>query len=157
MKIIRSEFFQLNIVQNIQASQFYFPDAANLRNVHLLGMRVYSVNDLTKTPDGLIPVTPAIIGNTFLVLQDYTGKIILNQFPIIELNNTSTNIGAGVPSNAYNSCIFTGQKINWPKSYIMFDKANFVLAPASYYFAIMYAENIKIEKDARKTGFQQRK
>lgn len=156
-KIIRTEYFQLNIPQNVAANQFNFPDAANLRNVHLLGIKVFSDLDLIKTPDGNSLVTSNILGNTFIVLQDYTGKIILNQFPIINFINTSTTIGTGLPGSAFNEQIFTGQRISWPKSYIIFDKANFVAAPLSYYFVVYYSESMAVEKQARKTTFLRRK
>lgn len=153
MRIIRTEFFQLNIKQNIPASQFYFPDAANLRNVHLLGFKAYSEEDLIKSPDGFDLVDSVILGNTFLVLQDYTGKIIVNQLPLVELHNTTSIIGTGNPQNAFNENPFTGQKISWTKSYIMFDKANFVAKGLSYYFVVYYSDTLEVENKARKTGF----
>ena len=148
--IVKHEFAQINVPKGATNNRFYFPELPNLRDVHLLNLEIPSVDYLPKTPDNKANINNALFQTTFLTLVSYDGKEFCHQIPIQHLIYQSAS-GTGIDTLLKQ---FSGQKVNWTKSYVEFADNTLISAVAeeAVIFSIYYAETRKIDaKD--KTAF----
>lgn len=153
-RLCKSENIIINIPAGSTLTRYYFPDLPNLRNVHLWSFEAYCQEILPVSWQNVRTPGLTIIQQSFLTLQTYNGKEAIHQLPLINLLNMSTPAFTEFPS------LFTGQKINYPKSYIDLASAA-VLPPApgaqlQYTFTAYYTESRAIEAKDRTASFANR-
>lgn len=156
--IVKTELIELVIPANSQVTRFYLPDVQNIRNVHLIGLEIdpdvrdqqtvtryqQELSSLNNIP--LIDVTN--LNRGFLTLQLYNGKNAVQNLP---LRKITPNWYLG-----RNYRDFSGQKINWPKSYVEFNRP---LAPAAdqvLQFVIYYKDALTEEQKDKRANFRNR-
>lgn len=124
-RIIRHELVSVLIPANSTQTRFLIPDLPNLRNVHIFGLQVYTVDEVAKDIQTQNPVLPhtAVLHNSFITLVNYGGKEFLKQAPSIMFNTIQQALNTGTNWNEQNFKSFVGQKVNYPKSYIEFSTA----------------------------------
>lgn len=124
-KIIRHEIIEVVIPAKSSSTRFLLGDFPNLRNVHLWGIQAYASETNGKL--GINTLLPIIDYGTlitgYLTLVNYGGKEFSKDLPML---NYFTYQGASARSYETDSKNYTGQKANYPKSYV-----NFSTAPAS--------------------------
>lgn len=146
-KIIRHELVEIIIPKASTLTRFQFPDVPNLRNSHIFGCQVYTVDELTKSPisgNGLLSHTN-VLHNSFITWVNYSGKEFSKQTPSIVFNTLSANLNTS--SNWFENDFksYIGQKINYPKSYVEFatapaDPTNDKSFLVSIYYSLPEAE-----------------
>lgn len=162
-KLYRSQLVELIIPPNTGAPKttFYFPDIPNLRNTYLYHIKAYTASDIPASilsKEALI--SDDIARSLFISLQGYNGKLFCSQKPIITLKtgNTTRIDADGTFLYETQPVNFTGQKVNWSKSYI--ELANPALIGAvntfSVLFKIYYSGFPAYEKEAAKASFKNR-
>ena len=156
-KIVRHELVEIVIPANSTSTRFNFPDLPNLRNVHILGMSVYdqanyqlSIQSLTD----LLPQSKAI-NDCYITLVNYGGKEFLHQAPAVNFHTITINSNNNTFDNDVK--MFTGQKVNYPKSYIQFTTApaaarNQVFLCSIWYSLPVAEERIDADFDFRNKG-----
>ena len=155
-KIIRHELVEVLIPKGSSLTRFQIPDLPNLRNVHLWGIQVYTVDQVAKSIMSLNAVLPhtAVLHNSFLTLVNYGGKEFLKQSPSIIFNTIQANLNTSTNWNELDTKAFTGQKVNYPKSYI-----EFTSPPASavndlvYLFSVYYSLPLAQEQAEQNYNF----
>lgn len=153
-KIIRNEFFQIDIPAGVTVDTIKFPDNANLRNVHLLNIETYAAQDNQKnTPNGASLVDIAMLCNTYLTLYDYTGKMVLNLTPLSNFHTINTQDPRTSVSYEANPRDFVGQFIDWPRSTIKLADRSVYKSAVSFFFVITYAEKTDEAKKALQTDY----
>lgn len=156
-KIIKHELFEVLVSAGTSLTQFPIPDLPNLRHVQLWGIQVYYS---AIVPNSLISgkpvITKADFQQSYLTLVNYDGKQFLNQAPLsmfqtIENNMVSVPFGEGLFTEAsiqekdFKS--FTGQNVNYPKSFINVAKAiTPVLFDQVYLISVFYVDPSEIGK-----------
>lgn len=155
-KIIRHELVEIIIPKASTLKKFLFPDIPNLRNVHLWGLQVYTVDALTKSPistNGLCTHT-SVLHESFITLVNYGGKEFGKQMPAVDFNTLKQQLNTGTNWSEEDFKNFVGQKVNWPKSYV-----EFTAAPAdanndlSYLVSVYYSLPIAEEKQESAFSF----
>lgn len=156
-KIVRHELVEIVIPANSTSTRFSFPDLPNLRNVHILGMSIYDYDNYRLSIQSLTPVLPqsSAIKDCFITLVNYGGKEFLHQAPAINFH--SIQIQSAGNSFDYDVKMFTGQKVNYPKSYIQFTTApstvnNQVFLCSIWYSLPVAEERIDADFDFRNKG-----
>lgn len=156
-KIIRHEIVEITIPANATSTRFLLGDYPNLRNVHLWGVQAYAEDVNGKL--GINTLLPIIVYDKlktgYLTLVNYGGKEFSKQVPLINYftyqGNTTTKPFETDSKN------YTGQKVNYPKSYIEFsglaseDKDTCIML--SIYYSLPLAE----EELEQKLSFGNRK
>jgi hypothetical protein len=148
-KIIRHELVAITIPANSTATRFNIPDLPNLRNVHLWGVQVYTIDQVARdiNSGNAVLSHTNVLHNSFLTLVNYGGKEFLKQAPSIMFNTIQANLNTSTNWNELDVKSFAGQKVNYPKSYI-----EFTTAPAtgvnqvylmSVYYSLPIAEEVK--------------
>jgi hypothetical protein len=128
-KIIRHEIIEVVIPAKSSSTRFLLGDYPNLRNVHLWGIQAYTFQTNGKLGiNTLLPIiTYATLTTGYLTLVNYGGKEFSKDLPML---NYFTYQGATLGGEPFfyetDSKNYTGQKANYPKSYV-----NFSSAPAS--------------------------
>jgi len=124
-RIIRHELVNVLIPAASTQTRFLIPDLPNLRNVHIFGLQVYTIDQITKDINTQNPVLShtAVLHNSFITLVNYGGKEFLKQAPSIMFNTISANLNVSTNWFENNTKSFVGQKVNYPKSYIEFTAA----------------------------------
>jgi hypothetical protein len=152
-KIIKHELFEVLISAGTSLTQFPIPDLPNLRHVQLWGIQVY-YKDIV--PNSLISgkavLTKADFQQSYLTLVNYDGKQFLNQAPLSMFQTIENNLSTiGAPFDAsiqekdFKS--FTGQNVNYPKSFINVAKPIApVLFDQVYLISVFYVDPSEIGK-----------
>lgn len=124
-RIIRHELVNVLIPLGSSQTRYLLPDLPNLRNVHIFGLQVYTIDQITKDINTQNPVLShtAVLHNSFITLVNYGGKEFLKQAPSIMFNTISANLQTSTNWFENNTKSFVGQKVNYPKSYIEFTAA----------------------------------
>jgi hypothetical protein len=146
-KIIRHELVSVTIPALSTATRFNIPDLPNLRNVHLWGVQVYTVDQVftdINTGNAVLPHT-AVLHNSFLTLVNYGGKEFLKQAPSIMFNTIQANLNTSTNWNELDTKSFSGQKVNFPKSYIEFSAPPAAATNKVYLFSVYYSMPIAEE------------
>lgn len=143
-KIIRHEIIEVVIPANSNSTRFLLGDYPNLRNVHLWGVQAYTSETNGKVGiNTLIPIIDyAELITGYLTLVNYGGKEFSKQVPLL---NYYTYQGATTRSYETDSKNYTGQKANYPKSYVEFSTApasedNDTVIMLSVYYSLPLAE-----------------
>lgn len=142
-RIIRHELVSVLIPANSTQTRFLIPDLPNLRNVHLFGLQVYTVDEVRldiQTQNIVLPHT-AVLHSSFITLVNYGGKEFLKQAPAIMFNtiNQALSTAGGTNWNEMNFKSFVGQKVNYPKSYIEFTTPPASGVDQTYLMSIYYS------------------
>lgn len=143
-KIIRHEIIEVVIPAGSSSTRFLLGDYPNLRNVHLWGVQAYTAETNGKLGiNTLIPIIDyAELVTGYLTLVNYGGKEFSKQVPLL---NYFTYQGAVTRSYETDSKNYTGQKANYPKSYVEFSGppsvvANDTVIMLSIYYSLPLAE-----------------
>ena len=148
-KIIRHELVAITIPQGSTATRFNIPDLPNLRNVHLWGVQVYTIDQVAKDINSGNAVLShvAVLHISFLSFVNYGGKEFLKQAPSIMFNTIQSNLNTIKNWNELDVKSFAGQKVNFPKSYIEFTTAPATTVNQVYlmsvYYSLPIAEEVK--------------
>lgn len=140
-RIIRHELVSVLIPANSTQTRFLIPDLPNLRNVHLFGLQVYTVDEIAKDIQTQNPVLThtAVLHNSFITLVNYGGKEFLKQAPSIMFNTIQQALNTGTNWNEQNFKSFVGQKVNYPKSYIEFTTAPATATDTVFLMSVYYS------------------
>lgn len=111
--IRKIEEVEIQVPANSTKNEFYFPDLPDLRNVRLLNFVSYSSLTFPVTPTNRPLLNPSAYQTGFLTLVDYKGYKFVQDVP---LRLFSPIIGAD-SANLWGA-LFSGQIVNWPKSYV---------------------------------------
>lgn len=157
-RIIRHELVSVLIPQNSTATRFLIPDLPNLRNVHLFGLQVYTVDEIALDIQTQNPVLPhtAVLHNSFITLVNYGGKEFLKQAPSIMFNTISANLQTSTNWFENNTKSFVGQKVNYPKSYIEFSTAPAPARDSVFLLSVYYSLPEAQERKESGYSFSQR-
>jgi hypothetical protein len=143
-KIIRHEIIEVVIPASSSSTRFLLGDYPNLRNVHLWGVQAYTSETNGKLGiNTLIPIIDyAVLVTGYLTLVNYGGKEFSKQVPLL---NYFTYHGPTTRSYDTDSKNYTGQKANYPKSYVEFSAspsvvANDTVIMLSIYYSLPLAE-----------------
>jgi hypothetical protein len=155
-KIIRHELVTVNIPANSTLTRFNMPDLPNLRNVHLLGLQVYTVDEVAVDIISRNPVCShtVVLHQSYLTLVNYGGKEFLKQSPAITYNTINQALGTGLTATNWNEQdikSFIGQKVNYPKSFIEFTTPPALAVDTAYIFSVYYS--LPIEEEKKESGF----
>lgn len=121
-KVYRHELIEIYIPAGTAATQFKIPDQPNLRNMKLMGISAYAQENTPASPiSQQAVITEAEMKKVYLTLQDNSGDQFLNLSPMsnyrtIESTQATPNIERDFKS-------FTGQIVNWPKSFLTMSSA----------------------------------
>jgi hypothetical protein len=157
-KIIRHEIIEVVIPANSTSTRFLLGDYPNLRNVHLWGIQAYTneTNGKLGVNTLLNIIDYATLTTGYLTLVNYGGKEFSKQLPLV---NYFTYHGdtAKYPFET-DTKNYTGQKANYPKSYVEFTAApasrvNDTCIMLSVYYSLPLAE----EELEQKLSFGNRK
>jgi hypothetical protein len=155
-RIIKHELVEVLIPAGSSLTKFAFPEIGNLRNARIYGMQFH---DGTITPISLLslrPVTEFDINKfAYLTLANYGGKNFLDKAPvrIFQTMSSATSVQGSYETDVKN---FTGQGVNWTKSYIEVSAsiAALALVDTVFLFSVYYID----PADTTNTNtFQQRK
>ena len=122
-KIFKHEIIEVVIPKGNTQTQIMIPDQPNLRSVKITGINFYYGNQDGET-DGTVPTSPISqlpvidvkkLNKVFLTLLDFTNFEFLKLAPAPTLN---TLLGEEKGRYENNAAQFTGQIVNYPKSYI---------------------------------------
>jgi hypothetical protein len=154
-RIIRHEWVEIVVPANSTLTRFQFPDLPNLRNVLLLGIKVYDTNMLDASINNQLPLVThtTLLQKTYITLVNYGGKEFLKQAPAQMFNTQSFNLNASTNFFETNSKEFVGQRVNWPKSYVQVTTS---IAPAvdqTYAFSVFYSMPLAQEKQEDSYSF----
>ena len=140
-RIIRHELVSVLIPNGSTATRFLIPDLPNLRNVHIFGLQVYTVDQVAKDIQTQNPVLShtAVLHNSFITLVNYGGKEFLKQAPSIMFSTLSANLNTSTNWFENNFKSFVGQKVNYPKSYIEFSTAPVPTGDKVFLMSIFYS------------------
>jgi hypothetical protein len=159
-KIIRHEIIEIVIPANATSTRFLLGDYPNLRNVHLWGIQTYSQETNGKL--GINTLLPIVAYDTlkigYLTLVNYGGKEFSKQVPLLNyFTYQGSLLGANNLFYDTDSKNYTGQKTNYPKSYIEFSGIasdnNDTCIMLSVYYSLPLAE----EELEQKLSFGNRK
>lgn len=148
-KIVRHEWVEIVVPANSTLTRFNFPDLPNLRNVHLMNLKVYTVDQVAVSINNQLPIVSHtnVLHKMYVTLVNYGGKEFLHQAPAIQFNNLSADLNTS--TNWFNTDImsFTMQKVNYPKSYIQLTSPVGNTVDQTFVFSVYYslpkAEEIK--------------
>lgn len=149
-KIIRHEILEIVIPAGSSSTRFLLGDYPNLRNVHLWGIQAYT--EKTNGKLGINTLLPIIdygkLTTGYLTLVNYGGKEFSKQVPLL---NYFTYTGNGDFNNEWDTKNYTGQKANYPKSYLEFStppgiESDTQVVMLSVYYSLPLAEE-QLESD----------
>ena len=154
-KIIRHEWVEIVVPANSTLTRFQFPDLPNLRNVLLLGIKVYDTNMLNASINNQLPLLSHtnVLQKSYITLVNYGGKEFLKQAPSLMFNTTSFNLNAS--TNLYETYAkeFAGQRVNWPKSYVQLTSAAGNVVDQTIAFSVFYSMPLSQERSEDNFSF----
>ena len=152
-KIIRHELVEVLIPANSTLTRFQIPDLPNLRNVHLWGLQVYTKDQVFKSIISLNPVLPhtSVLHQSFITFVNYGGKEFLKQSPSIIFNTIQANLNTSTNWNELDTKSFSGQKVNYPKSYIEFSAAPGAAFDQVFLMSIYYS--LPLAQEAKEQNY----
>ena len=154
-KIIRHEWVEIVVPANSTLTRFQFPDLPNLRNVLLLGIKVYDTNMLNASINNQLPLLSHtnVLQKSYITLVNYGGKEFLKQAPSLMFNTTSFNLNAS--TNFYETYAkeFAGQRVNWPKSYVQLTTAAGNVVDQTFAFSVFYSMPLSQERSEDNFSF----
>jgi hypothetical protein len=154
-RIIRHEWVEIVVPVGSSLTRFNFPDLPNLRNVLLLGIKVYDTNMLDASINNQLPLVShtTLLQKTYITLVNYGGKEFLKQAPAQMFNTQSFNLNASTNFFETNPKEFVGQRVNWPKSYVQLTTAIVPAFDQTFAFSIFYSMPLAQEKQEDSYSF----
>lgn len=156
-KIIRHEIIEVVIPANATSTRFLLGDYPNLRNVHLWGIQTYAAEINGKY--GINTLLPIIDYDTlktgYLTLVNYGGKEFSKQVPLI--NYFTYHGDTSKTPFETDSKNYTGQKTNYPKSYIEFSATASDNQDTCIMLSVYYSLPLAEEELEQKLSFGNRK
>lgn len=156
--VYRHELVEVKIPANSTQTRYQLPDLPNLRNVHILGVTTYvSGEPMVNSALSNLPVIAYAVAQTaYLTLVNYAGKEFLKQAPF-NIFKTYNNAAAGAGQHHdWDIKSFTGQKVNYPKSYIDFTAAPAVANDTVVLLSVWYSLPKNEEAADMAASFQNR-
>lgn len=143
----------ITIPANSTLTRYNIPDLPNLRNVHILGLQVYTVDEMQKDIISQNPVCShtVVLHQSFITLVNYGGKEFLKQAPSILFNTSSSNTNTSTNWYETNPIGFVGQKANYPKSFIEFTSPPAIAQDTAFVFSVFYS--LPVEEEKRESGY----
>jgi hypothetical protein len=156
-KIIRHEIVEITIPANATSTRFLLGDYPNLRNVHLWGVQVYAQDVNGKLGiNTLLPIIDyAKVKLGYLTLVNYGGKEFSKQVPLI--NYFTYHGDTTVQPFETDHKNYTGQKVNYPKSYIEFSQVASETQDTCIMLSVYYSLPLAEEELEQKLSFGNRK
>lgn len=147
-RIIRHELVEITVPANSTLTRFQFPDLPNLRNVLLMGIKIYDSNQVAISINNQLPLVNQnnAISKNFITLVNYGGKEFLKQAPALMFNTSSFNNNASANVFETFAKTFVGQRVNYPKSYIQLSSSVGNVVDQTFLFSIFYSMPLAIEK-----------
>lgn len=154
--IYRHELVEIKVPANSTQTRFNLPDLPNLRNVHILGVAAYVSGEPVSNSilSGLPVISYGVAQRAYLTLVNYAGKEFLKQIPF--LNFKSYAAGNVNDTRDLDLKSFTGQKVNYPKSYIDFTTAPGIANDTAILLSIYYSLPKSEEAADMSASFQNR-
>jgi hypothetical protein len=139
-KIVRHEWVEIIVPANSTLTRFNFPDLPNLRNVHLMNLKVYTVDQVAVSINNQLPVVSHtnVLHKMYVTLVNYGGKEFLHQAPAIQFNTLSANLNTSTNWFNNDTLDFTMQKVNYPKSYIQLTSPVGNTVDQTFVFSVFY-------------------
>ena len=139
-KIVRHEWVEIIVPANSTLTRFNFPDLPNLRNVHLMNLKVYTVDQVRESINNGLPVVnhTNVLHKMYITLVNYGGKEFLHQAPAIQFNTISANLNTSTNWFNNDTLDFTMQKVNYPKSYIQLTSPVGNAVDQTFVFSVFY-------------------
>ncbi len=139
-KIVRHEWVEIVVPANSTLTRFNFPDLPNLRNVHLMNLKVYTVDQVSVSINNQLPVVnhTNVLHKMYVTLVNYGGKEFLHQAPAIQFNTISANLNTSTNWFNNDTLDFTMQKVNYPKSYIQLTSPVGNTVDQTFVFSVFY-------------------
>lgn len=156
-KIIRHEIVEITIPANATSTRFLLGDYPNLRNVHLWGIQAYAQDVNGKLGiNTLLPIIDyARLKTGYLTLVNYGGKEFSKQVPLI--NYFTYHGDTTVQAFETDHKNYTGQKANYPKSYIEFSGVASETQDTCIMLSVYYSLPLAEEELEQKLSFGNRK
>ena len=151
--IVRTEYFEVFIKAGSTTVQFNLPDVQNLRNVHLIGLQLYTGRTLSKGINNQDVISVTDLSKGWLTLQMYNGVEAIKDYP---MQNLVTGNVLGNEGGIINYRDFAGQRINWPKSYFRFNVGIAPLVDTVVPFTVYYRDPAAEEAAAQRANFRNR-
>ena len=167
-KVVKHELFEVVITPGTTLTRFPIPDLPNLRNVQVWGVQMY-YSDIV--PFSVISQRPLIdkaqYKNSFLTLVNYSGNEFLKQAPVDMFQTIENGLSAvaipgspTVPSSIQEKDFknFTGQKVNYPKSFIEVSQPVPVVAFEQVFLvSIYYTDPKELLNNPSQTSFRNKR
>lgn len=158
-QLIKSELIEVVIPAGFNKPKIELPDNPNLRNSHIWHIETFCSLDITFSILSGSPVMPLVLfEGTFLNLNLFQGEIFLWNSPLIDFrtmyNNRNTATGGVFSNTETQPDNFTGQIVDWSKSYL-----NFTFAPIvpdtdlSVLMEVYYTEFRPVENRDKEASF----
>lgn len=119
-KVISSELIEIAIPTGSNPGTFNFPDLPNLRNATVTSLEVYAQEQMKHSVNNnaTLNFTSAELTDVTLTLEDYGGRQFMQDEPVLGFSGLVVTRG----DNRNKS--MTGQRVNWPKSFIRLTAAS---------------------------------
>jgi len=141
-KVYRHELIEISIPANSTATQFKIPDQPNLRNMKLVGISAYAQENTPASPiSQQAVITEAEMKKVYLTLQDNSGDQFVNLSPLSNYRTIEST--AATPNIERDFKSFTGQMVNYPKSFITMSSALGNIADEVVLLSIWYLDPAK--------------
>lgn len=154
-KIYHSELIEIVIPTGSNATKFNFPDSQDIRDSLFTGLETYTDS---MVPISIISTNPVVtlaaLQTMFVTLQMYNGNQFSQRVPLAAFLNMDLGNVAQLRERFFRE--YTGQKVNWPKSFIELTAPLAPAADVSVLFEVFYKWPMDIEKIMRGASFKKR-
>jgi len=121
-KVYRHELIEVLIPANATATKFMIPDQPNLRNMKIMGVEAYTIDVTPASPlSGTAVISATDLKKIYLTLQDNAGDQFINLLPLGTLKSIQSE--GEFPNIERDFKSFTGQIVNYPKSFLTMSSA----------------------------------
>lgn len=151
-KQFNTELIQIIIPLATAKRKFQFPDGQNIRDVRLKALQIFDEDMVPQSiinDDAVADLT--FLKKVFVTLQAYNGENFVWQKPALNLIDMETAVAV----QNYAPPSYTGQRVNWPKSYI--EIAAGVVMPLTQVvvlFEVNYVHTVRKEEKQRGARFK---
>ncbi len=156
-RIVKSQTIEIIIPETFTNTKFQFPDEPNLRYTFFMGFICYEV---LQMPFSILTGTPVVtleqLRVIFPTFQAYGGE----NFTWQTFAPAYIDLGTAATIQQNSPRVFSGQLVNWPKSYIELASLAPFAAPnveRSFLIEIFYKDMTRKDIDEAKTSFSKRR
>ena len=119
-KISQYELVEILIQQDSTATKFFFLDQPKLRNTALLGIEVFSANNIAVAPSQNPVINETVFAKSYLVLVDADSNQERGyQIPLVSLRRAHNSDTSNTSQFVTNLQGFSGMNVNYSKSYVV--------------------------------------